>query len=71
MYDDAKTLQKIQHPTMLLTNTGDVAIHEAVKEAHALRPDFAFKELQGGTGDVVDQMPEKWVDVVVAFIKGD
>lgn len=70
MYDDAESLKRIQHPCMILTNTGDVSIHNLVKEAHAkIRPDFDYKELKGGSGDVVDQMPEEWVEAVVSFIR--
>jgi len=69
IYDDGDALKRIQHETMILSNTGDVTIHNQVKEAHAkLRPDLVYKELEGGTGDVVDQMPEEWVDAVVAFL---
>lgn len=67
IYDHAAALGKIEHPTLILTNTGD-QIYENAKTARALRPDFAYTELTGGGIDIVDQMPEAWADAVAAFV---
>lgn len=67
MYDHAATLRRIQHPAMILTNTGD-QIYEHAKLSHAMRPDFAFVALDGGGIDVVDQLPEAWTAAVADFV---
>ena len=66
-YDHAASLRRLTHRTMILTNTGD-DIHELAKRAAAMRPDFEYREMQGGTHDIVDQQPEAWSDAVVEFI---
>ncbi|MEM6681294.1 MAG: alpha/beta hydrolase [Pseudomonadota bacterium] len=50
-------------PTALLTNTGE-DLYEGTKRAHALRPDFAFHALEGGTHDIVDEQPDAWAGAV-------
>lgn len=67
MYDQAARLPKIQQPTLILTNTGDLIYDHALR-AQALRPDFAFAALEGGGVDIVDQQPEAWADAVAAFL---
>ena len=67
-YDHTAALRRITHPTMILTNTGD-DIYELAKRAAALRPDFVYRELQGGTHDIVDQQPEAWSDAVVEYLR--
>lgn len=67
MYDHARTLARIRHRTLILTNTGD-QIYEHAKLSHAMRPDFAFVALEGGGIDVVDQLPEAWTDAVAGFV---
>ena len=72
IYDDAASLKRIRHQTLLLTNTGDVSIHRHVKKAHEeIRPDLDYLEINGGTGDIVDQMPHEWTEAVASFIKKD
>lgn len=66
-YDHAAALPKITQRTLLLSNTGD-RIHDQALRARALRPDFAYTELQGGTGAIIDQQPEAWADAVAAFL---
>ena len=68
-YDHAAALARIAHPTLILTNTGD-DIYEFARRAHALRPDFDYVALEGGTHDIVDQQPEAWSDAVVAYVLG-
>lgn len=67
-YDHAAALQRITQSTMILTNTGD-DIYELARRAAALRPDFAYRELAGGTHDIVDQQPEAWSDAVLEFLR--
>ena len=68
IYDHGAAIEKIKHPTMILTNTGD-QIYENAKLAREMRPDFSYAELRGGGVDIVDQMPEQWADAVAAFIE--
>ena len=67
-YDHAATLRRLTHPTLILTNTGD-DIYELARRAAALRPDFVYREMQGGTHDIVDQQPEAWSDAVVEYLR--
>lgn len=53
--------------TLILTNTGD-DIYELAKKARMLRPDFDYKELAGGTHDIVDEQPEAWSKLVADFV---
>jgi pimeloyl-ACP methyl ester carboxylesterase len=67
-HDLAADLAAIGAETLILSNTGD-DLHAASRRAHALRPDFAFVVLDGGTHDIVDEQPEAWVRAVTAFLK--
>ena len=67
MYRQEHRLPLIRQPGLILTNTGDI-IYEKAREAHALRPDFAFTALEGGGVDIVDQYPELWADAVATFL---
>jgi pimeloyl-ACP methyl ester carboxylesterase len=67
VYDHAATLERLAHPTLILTNTGD-QIFEHAHRARALRPDFGFVALEGGGIDVVDQLPDAWTEAVAAFV---
>ena len=69
-YDHASTLPRITHPTLILTNTGDMA-YPMAQRARQLCPDMAYVELSGGNVDIVDQAPEAWVEAVVAFTRQD
>lgn len=66
-YDHASSIMRLSQRTLILTNTGD-DIYDLSKRAATMRPDFAYRELEGGTHDIVDQQPEAWSDAVVAFI---
>ena len=52
-HDKATDLKAITSPTLIFTNSGD-DLFEASKRAHALRPDFDFAALDGGTHDIID-----------------
>jgi pimeloyl-ACP methyl ester carboxylesterase len=66
-YDHSGGMARIRHPTLILTNTGDLLYEHALR-ARSLRPDFAFVALEGGGVDVVDQLPQAWTAAVVAFL---
>lgn len=67
-HDLSTDLTAIVSPTLILTNTGE-DLYEASRRAHALRPDFAFAALEGGTHDIVDEQPEAWTAAVGAFLR--
>ena len=67
-HDLAADLMAIAAPTLILSNTGE-DLYAASKRAHAMRPDFAFAALEGGTHDIVDEQPEAWVEEVTRFLK--
>ncbi len=66
-YDHVGRMAGITHPTLVLTNTGDVLYEHALR-TRSLRPDFTFVALEGGGVDVVDQLPEAWTSAVVEFL---
>ncbi len=67
VYDHAAGMRRVAHPTLILTNTGD-QIYEHAQRARALRPDFAYRELEGGGIDVIDQLPDAWTAAVADFV---
>lgn len=60
-------LRALQVPTLLLTNTGE-DLYAATRRAHALRPQFAYTELTGGSHDIADEQPGAWTEAVAAFL---
>lgn len=68
VYDQGAALKRVEHPTLILTNTGD-SIYEHAQRTRALRPDFDYTELAGGGIDIVDQLPEAWAAAVADFLK--
>jgi len=67
-HDLRADLMAIASPTLVLTNTGE-DLYEASRRAAALRPDWSFAALDGGTHDIVDEQPEAWVAAVTAFLR--
>ena len=66
--DLAADLAQITAPTLVLTNSGE-DLFEASGRATALRPDWAYACLDGGTHDIVDEQPEAWAAVVTDFLR--
>lgn len=66
-YDQLGRLPLIAKPTLIVTNSGDLTFPLAQRAA-ALRPDFAYVELPGGTHDIVDEQPRAFVEAVAGFI---
>ena len=66
-YDHEPAIMQVSQPAMILTNTGD-EIYELAQYAHKLRPDFTYREIQGGGIDIVDEKPEEWADCVAQFV---
>jgi pimeloyl-ACP methyl ester carboxylesterase len=68
-YDLRGALLQLAMPTLILTNTGE-DLYRHSQEAHALRSDFfAYRELVGGTHDIVDEQPENWSAAVADFLE--
>lgn len=68
-YRHEDALPKIQHPCLILANTGD-AIYAQSQRAKEMCPDFAYAELQGGTIDIIDEQPDAWAGKVAEFLAG-
>jgi pimeloyl-ACP methyl ester carboxylesterase len=68
-YDMRPDILSLRVPVLVLTNTGD-DIYEIARTVHALRPDFAYVELTGGTHDIVDEQPAAWSAEVAKFVRG-
>ncbi len=67
-HDMQPDLAAITAPTLLLTNSGE-DLFEATQRVHALRPDWAFAAVDGGTHDIVDEQPKAWAAAVSAFLR--
>lgn len=68
-YHHEESIPRIQHSTLILTNSGD-AIFGQAQRARDMRPDFDYVELDGGTIDVIDELPVEWADAVAGFCRG-
>ncbi len=69
-HDLRADLLAITSPTLVLTNTGE-DLYDASVRAVAMRPDFAFVALDGGTHDIVDEQPVAWTEVVGKWLRAD
>lgn len=67
-YDHSASLVRQRQPCLVLTNTGDIS-HASSQRTHELFPDFAYRELEGGTALIVDEQPSAWTDAVIAFAR--
>ncbi len=64
-------LRALTVPTLLLTNTGE-DLYDATRRSRDLRPGFfAYRELSGGTHDIIDEQPQAWVAAVADFLAPD
>lgn len=66
-YQHEVAIPKIQHPCLILANTGD-AIYAQSQRTREMRPDFDYAELEGGTIDIIDEQPREWAAAVAKFI---
>ena len=67
-HDLAADLNVISAPTLVFSNSGE-DLFEASQRAAAMRPDWSFAALKGGTHDIVDEQPEDWARVVSEFLR--
>ncbi len=65
-FDLESALKKITAPVLVMSNTGDMS-HEKTQRTLALRPDFEYTELDGGTVYIVYEEPERWAQPVLEF----
>jgi pimeloyl-ACP methyl ester carboxylesterase len=62
-------LRALQVETLLLTNTGE-DLYEATQRSRDLRPGFfAYRELAGGSHDIIDEQPGPWTRTVADFLE--
>jgi pimeloyl-ACP methyl ester carboxylesterase len=66
-YDHGEAMSKIQHPCLVLSNTGD-SIHQIAERSKEMRPDFDWLETAGGTFDYIDEEPEVWAAAVTGWL---
>lgn len=66
--DFAGLLARLTVPTLLFTNTGE-DLYAATNRCRALRPDFAYAELEGGTHDIMDEQPAAWTRTIANFLR--
>jgi pimeloyl-ACP methyl ester carboxylesterase len=66
-HDIAADLPAIRAPTLILTNSGE-DLYQASCRAAALRPDWAFVALAGGTHDIVDEQPAAWATKIINYL---
>jgi pimeloyl-ACP methyl ester carboxylesterase len=67
-YDQEPALKAIKVPTLIIINTGDVA-YEMTQRARAMRPDFAYVEMPGGTVEIAAEQPQAWAAEIARFLK--
>jgi pimeloyl-ACP methyl ester carboxylesterase len=68
-YDSGADLAKIKAPTLIMSNTGD-SLHVALERIKALRPDFSYSVMEGGTYHIVFDEGAAWANMVAAFVMG-
>ena len=66
-YDIWSAVDAIKTPTLLVSNTGDMLNPQDRALAEA-RPDFEFKEIEGGTFQYVYDDAEPWAKLVADFV---
>ena len=68
LYDHGAAIENTTHPTLILTNSGDMIQPQAVRTKE-MRPDFEYVELDGGKIDPMDQVAAAWVAAIAKFLK--
>jgi len=67
-YDHGAAMQKLSHPVLVFSNTGD-SIHHLAERAKEQNPGFEYAQIEGGTFDILDEQPENWTKAVVDWLK--
>lgn len=63
---EARMRQQTQ-PALILSNTGD-PVHTYAERARERFPQFAYRELEGGSALIADERPDEWVAAIRDFI---
>ncbi len=66
-YDFGAAIQSIACPTLIISNTGDMLAAHA-ERLRALRPDFDYVEISGGSSNIVFDEPERWTSPIAAWL---
>lgn len=67
-YDFAPDVARIACPTLILSGRRDMLFAAGAKLA-ALRPDWSYREYDGGAAELFDR-PADWVDKVLGYVSG-
>jgi pimeloyl-ACP methyl ester carboxylesterase len=67
-HDVEPDLRALRVPTLIFTNSGE-DLYDSSRRAAAMRDDFRFAELEGGTHDIVDEQPQAWAEAVIRFLR--
>ena len=67
-YDLETTISNLKKPCLVITNTGD-PLHYVVPRVQALREDFNYIEIEGGSVFFIRDEPKKWVDSFTDFLQ--
>lgn len=66
-YDFEADIPSIACTTLVLSNTADMLAAHA-ERLSALRPDFGYMEISGGSSNIVFDEPERWASPIVAWL---
>lgn len=66
-YDMAPAIRELSAPTLIISHTDDV-LHYAAARILKMRPDFQYKEFEGGNSHVIYDEPEPWAEAVIEFV---
>lgn len=66
-YDAKLAVARLSMPVLVMSNTGDTIAHHA-ERLRALRPDFTYVSLPGGTTQMMLEQPEIWAAPVIDFL---
>lgn len=67
-YDMAPAIYDMTIPTLIISHTGD-SLHFVADRIRKMRPDFAYREFEGGNSGVIYDDPEPWAEVVTEFLR--
>jgi len=67
-YDMAPAIRDMTMPTLIIFHTTDT-LHQATLLILDMRPDFQYREFEGGNSHVIYDEPGPWAEVVIDFVK--
>lgn len=66
-YDMEAALKQIHVPTFIMSHKGD-ALYSQTARVQELRPDFLYREFDGGYSHIMYDDPEPWAEHVASFV---